>query len=834
MLQLFWGFRTLSITNSTENRMEEKEGNNSGSSATSGLLSSLCKEGRAKEAMALLRSIDQSGIQVDFNTYSCLLQGCVGMKSLLEGQRVHAHMIETGFKPDVFVENHLVHMYAKCGCLMNARQVFDKMAVQNVFSWNTLITGYAKCGEIENARLLFDEMPERDSVSWNSIIAGCVNTGYDKEAWEFFCEMKRAGMVSNQFTFASILSLIASLADLEQGKQVHSHIIKTLFDSNVFVGSALVDMYAKCGNIRDARQVFDKLSIRNMFSWNALLAGYARCMDIQHARDVFNKMPERDIVTWNAIISGYTQLGYGEEALELFREMQQTCMKPNEFTFASVLSACVTLAALEQGREVHAYIVKSGCGLNVFVRSGLVDMYAKCGSLECAHRIFNSMHVRDLFSCTAMIAGYARYGSIENARQLFDKMYEQNIVSWTAMIAGYTQVGQGEEAIKLFCQMQQASVMSDQFTFASVLSACATCAVLEEGKQVHGRIVRTGFESNIFVGSSLVDMYAKCGSIEYARETFRKMPKRDVVSWNAMIGAYAQHGHGKEALQLFEKMVQLSAEPDPITFVGVLSACSHAGLVNEGHHYFGSMSRDYHIRPGKDHFACMIDLLGRAGRLDEAEVIINNMPFETDASVWGALLGACRIHGNLELGKRAAEQLFELEPQNAARYVLLSNIYAAAGRWDDVARVRKMMTDRRVKKTPGCSWIVVKQKVHTFISNDRSHICTEEIYAMLERLEKQMKEVGYVPDTNFVLRDEDEEHKEISLSHHSEKLAIAFGLISTFPGTPIRIFKNLRVCGDCHSATRFISKIVGREIVVRDANRFHHFKDGLCSCGNYW
>jgi pentatricopeptide repeat protein len=312
------------------------------------------------------------------------------------------------------------------------------------------------------------------------------------------------------------------------------------------------------------------------------------------------------------------------------------------------------------------------------------------------------------------------------------------------------------------------------------------------------------------------------------------MPERDVVSWNTMIAGYGMHGQGEDALGLFSKMQQTCINPDSITFVCVLSACSHTGLLEEGWEYFYCMSRDYCITPKMQHYACMIDLLGRAGCLKDAQDFIEKMPYKPSASVWGSLLGACRVHNNIQVGEYVAERLFDLDPEKAGYYVLLSNIYAAAGRWDDVSKVRTMMKDRGIKKMPGCSLVEVKNKVHAFNVGDKSHPQSEKIYAMLNSLAKQMEEAGYIPDTNFVLHDVEEEVKEHMLYSHSEKLAIAFGLINTSPGTTIRITKNLRVCGDCHNATKFISKIVRREIIVRDANRFHHFKDGSCSCRDYW
>uniref|UniRef100_UPI0040747504 Synthetic PPR-DYW protein n=1 Tax=synthetic construct TaxID=32630 RepID=UPI0040747504 len=608
--------------------------------------------------------------------------------------------------------------------------------------------------------------------SWNSKIRGYARNGQPEEALSLYSQMRRSGIKPDNYTFPFVLKACASLSSLKEGKQIHGHVIKSGFESDVYVQSALIDMYAKCGELEDARKVFDE-------------------------------MPERNVVSWNAMISGYAQNGQSEEALELFREMQQEGIKPSEFTFCSVLSACASLGSLEMGKQIHGYVIKSGFESIVFVGNALIDMYAKCGS-------------------------------IEDARKVFDEMPERTVVSWTAMISGYAQNGQSEEALELFREMQREGVKPDEVTLPSVLSACANLGALEQGKQIHAYVIKSGFESDVFVGSALIDMYAKCGSIEDARKVFDKMPERDVVSWNAMIAAYAQHGHGKEALQLFQQMQQEGVKPSEVTFTSILSACSHAGLVDEGHHYFESMSPDYGITPRVEHYGCMVDLLGRAGRLDEAEDLIKSMPFQPNVVVWGTLLGACRVHGDVERGERAAERILELDPESAAPYVLLSNIYAAAGRWDEAAKVRKLMKERGVKKEPGCSWIEVNNKVHEFVAGDKSHPQTKEIYAELERLSKQMKEAGYVPDTKFVLHDVEEEEKEQLLCYHSEKLAIAFGLISTPPGTPLRIIKNLRVCGDCHTATKFISKIVGREIVVRDANRFHHFKDGVCSCGDYW
>eukprot|EP01018_Ginkgo_biloba_P034627 Gb_37255 [translate_table: standard] len=789
------------------------------------IIAAYARRGHAKEALTLFYKMRRTGIQPNQFTYASVLPACADLAALEEGKEIHDEILESGLQSNLFVGNALVHMYAKCGSMKNARNLFEKMpqrnvvswnaiiagyaqnghfdealelfqkmTERNVVSWNAMIAGYAQNGQLEEAQKLFQKMPERNAgswtamiagyaqnghgekalklfqnmpkrnvVSWNVMIAGYAQNGQGEQALELFHQMQLAGVKPNSTTFAIVLPVCANLADLEQGKKVHEEIIKSEFQSDVYVESALVDMYAKCGSIENARHVFDKMLQRDVVSWNTMIAGYAQNRNVGEALDLFQKMPERDVVSWTALITGYAQTGQVDEARKLFEKM------PN----------------------------------------------------------------RNVVSWNAMIAGYAQNGYVDEALKLFQEMPKRDEVSWTEMIAGYAQNGHAEEALKCFQQMHLAGVTPNLQTFTIVLPVCANFVALEKGKEVHEVIIRSGYQSDTFVGSALVDMYGKCGNIQDACKVFDKILRRNVASWNAMIIVYAMNGCGKEALKLFEQMQQAGMNPDQVTFIGILSACCHAGLVNDGWQYFNCMSR-YHITPTMKHYCCMVDLLGRAGHLDEAQDFISKMPTEPDAGVWGALLGACRTHANIELGECVAKRLFELDPKNSAPYVLLSNIYAAAGRWDEMEKVRKIMKDRKVKKNPGYSWIEVNKELHAFFVGDGSHPQTQKIYEKLDCLSEQIKKSGYVPDTRFVLSDVEEEQKEQILRHHSEKLAIAFGLINTSPGTAIRIIKNLRMCGDCHSATRFISKIVGREIVVRDTNRFHHFKDGWCSCGDYW
>ncbi|KAJ7540626.1 hypothetical protein O6H91_10G023400 [Diphasiastrum complanatum] len=530
---------------------------------------------------------------------------------------------------------------------------------------------------------------------------------------------------------------------------------------------------------------------------------YAKCGCTQDARELFNNMSDRDVVSWNAMIAGYAQNGLGKEALALYEQMKQEGVQPDNVTFVLLLKACASLEVLEQGKRLHSDIIKRGFQLDVIVGNTLVDMYAKCG-------------------CT------------EDARELFNNMTERDVVSWNAMIAGYAQNGLGKEALALYEQMKQEGVQPDNVTCVLLLKACACLAALEQGKQIHADIIKRGFQSDVIVGSTLVDMYAKCGCTEDARELFNNMSERNVVSWTAMIAGYAQNGLGKEALALFEQMQREGTKPNEVTYICVLSACAQSRLVDEGRYVFYSMCKNHGVTPTMEHYACMVDLLGRAGCLVDAELFINKMPIQPGSVVWMSLLGAARNHGNVEIGRRAFDRVMKLEPKNAAPYVLLSNIYAAAGRKDELVKIRNEMKDAGVKNMPGCSWIEVDNQVHAFVVGDATHPQSKEILAELDRLVGLMKEAGYIPELSFVLDDVEDEEKEIALCRHSEKLAIAFGLINTPPGTPIRIKKNIRVCGDCHNATKMISKIVRREIFVMDANRSHHFKDGFCFCGDYW
>jgi len=482
--------------------------------------------------------------------------------------------------------------------------------------------------------------------------------------------------------------------------------------------------------------------------------------------------------------------------------MMGSGFRPDDHTFPSAAKACGILSRVDVGRSIHGVVVKTGYEGDVFVGSSTVDMYSKCGELG-------------------------------DARKVFNEMPERNVVSWSGMIFGYAQLGENEEALRLFKRAVVEGVDVNDFTFSSVIHVCGNMTLLELGKQIHGLCLKKSYDSSSFVGSGLVSLYSKCGIIEGAYRVFDEVPIKNVGMWNAMLLACAQHAHTGKALDLFHQMQNAGTKPNFITFLSMLYACSHAGLVTEGQYYFDLMKK-CGIEPGDQHYATLVDLLGRAGKLKEALKVIEEMPIQPTESVWGALLTGCRLHGNTELAAYAADRVFELGDVGSGLFMLLCNAYAAAGRLEDAAKARKMLRDRGVKKETGLSWVEEGNRVHTFAAGDRRHPKSEEIYQKLEELGSDMERAGYVADTSYVLQQMDDDSKKQAIRYHSERLAIAFGLISFPPERPIRIMKNLRICGDCHTAIKFMSKCTGRAIIVRDNSRFHRFENGKCSCGDYW
>ncbi|GER46063.1 pentatricopeptide repeat-containing protein [Striga asiatica] len=570
----------------------------------------------------------------------------------------------------------------------------------------------------------------------------------------------------------------------------------------------LIQSCARKNSIADAVSVHESLTEngkdQDPFLATKLIDMYSELNSIQHARKVFDEIPHKTIYVWNAICRALSVAGHGQEVLDLYRKMNQIGMPNDRFTYTYALKACVVceseLSSLTLVKEIHAHILRHGYEPNVHITTTLVDTYAKFGLVDKALLVFSPMPVK-------------------------------NLVSWTAIITCFAKNGKPSEALNFFREMLLANdadaVLPNSVTMVSVLQACTSICALEQGKLIHAYVLRRGLESILPVMNALITMYAKCGELESSETIFDRMEKKDVVSWNSMISCYAIHGSGKDALSVFRDMVGSGFSPSLVTFVSLLTACSHAGLVDEGKDIFNSMVKKYGICPVEEHYACMVDLLGRANLLDEAAEFIADMDDEKPGpKIWGALLGACRIHCNFVLAERACEKLFEMEPENAGNYVLLADIYAEAKMWEDVKRVKKLLEARGFEKVPGCSWIEVGKRVYVIRSVDELNPQIELMHDLLVKLSREMIEKdGY---------DVDCEEKQGLVLGHSEKLAVAFGLINCDKGGRIRITKNLRLCEDCHSFTKFVSRFEGREILVRDVNRVHRFRDGECSCGDYW
>ncbi|KAF8394262.1 hypothetical protein HHK36_020469 [Tetracentron sinense] len=909
-------------------RLDERDG-----SAWNSILSMYSRSGLLEEIILSFRSMRNDGTPPNQFTCAMVVSACARLMDLEIGKQVHCNVIKMGFELNSFCEGSLIDMYAKCDFVIDARRIFDRAVDPDTISWTAMIAGYVQIGLPEEALKLFKEMkklghvpdqvafvtvitacvglgllndacnlfaqmPNRNVVAWNVMISGHAKSGYEVEAIKFFQYMREAGIKSTRSTLGSVLSVIASLAILRQGQQVHSEAIRLGLDSNVFVGSSLINMYAKCRNMEDARKAFDALDERNIVLWNAMLGGYAQngyagevmelfsdmrlcgfrpdeftftsvlsacaCLEsvdigrqvhsfvvknnfesnlfvgnalvdmyaksgvLKDARQQFELILNRDNVSWNAIIVGYVQEEDEDEAFSMFQRMTLVGIMPDEVSMASILSACANLQALEKGKQVHCLSVKSGLESSLYAGSSLIDMYAKCGAMEAAHKVLSNMPERSVVSRNALIAGYVQKNNTEEAVNLFQEMQAEGLnpskfsfasildacsepsklnmgkqvhcyilkvglvhddvflgvsllgmylrslckkdanilflefhnpkstVLWTAIISGHTQNGYSEEALWFFREMRSCNAIPDQATFASVLSACAILAALKDGSEVHSLIIHTGFDSDEYTSSSLVDMYAKCGDMRSSVQVFGQIDsKQDVISWNSMIVGFAKNGYAEDALRVFSEMKHACVKPDDVTFIGVLTACSHAGMVSEGCGLFDIMINYYMIQPRIDHYACMIDLLGRGGCLKEAEEFIDKLQFEPDAMIWATLLAACRIHGDDVRGQRAAEKLIELEPSNSSPYVLLSNIYAASGNWDNANTVRKTMREKGVRKLPGCSWIVVGKKTNLFVAGDKFHPSASKIYAVLKDLTAVMKEDGYVAIIDPILHDED-------------------------------------------------------------------------------
>ncbi|WJX17066.1 hypothetical protein P8452_07020 [Trifolium repens] len=874
-----------------------------------------------------------SYMQISQKFYDAFKHCSFFQKSPHIARKLHAQLILSGLDTSLFLLNNLLHMYSNCGLINDAFQVFQETHQPNIFTWNTMINSLVNSGRMNEAEKLFDEMPVRvkDSVSWTTMISGYIQNGFHTRSIETFRLMLREsnnrGGNYDPFSFTSVMKACGSLGDTQLALQLHDLVVKLGFGMETCIQNSLVGMYVKCGDIDLAETVFFDIERPSLFCWNSMIYGYSQTYGPYKALQIFNRMPEHDEVSWNTLISIFSQHGFGVQCLAMFVEMCNQGFIPNFMTYGSVLSACASISDLKWGAHLHARIFRMEHSLDLVLGNGLIDMYAKCGCLGLAKRVFNSlkehdhvswnslingvahfghdedalilfnemrlssavldefilptvlgvcsgqnfaatgellhgytiksgmhssapvgnaiitmyakcgdtdkadlvfrlMPLRNTISWTAMISAFCRSRDINKAREYFDMMPERNIVTWNSMLSTYVQNGFSEEGLKLYVSMRNNGVQPDWITFTTSIRACADLAIVRLGMQVVTHATKFGLISNVSVANSIITMYSRCGLIKEAENTFDSIGDKDLISWNAMLAAFAQNGLGRKVIETFENMLTTKCKPDHISYVSVLSGCSHMGLVDEGKHYFNSMTQVFGISPTNEHFSCMVDLLGRAGLLEEAKILIEGMPFKPNATVWSALLGACRIHHDLRLAETAAKKLMEFDVEDSGGYVLLANIYSESGELENVADMRKFMKTKGIRKSPGCSWIEVDNRVHVFTVDETSHPQIKEVYIKLEEMMKKIEGTGkYISEDSSVHR---------TTKYHSEKLAFAFGLLNLPSWMPIRVMKNLRVCDDCHLVIKLLSLVTSRELIMRDGYRFHHFKDGFCSCKDYW
>ncbi|KAD6794619.1 hypothetical protein E3N88_05515 [Mikania micrantha] len=571
-------------------------------------------------------------------------------------------------------------------------------------------------GSVDYARQVFDKIPEPKVFIWNMMIKGYSRTNRTQCALSMYVEMLRRDIKPDNFTFPFLLKGFTKRVGLEFGIGIHCHLCKFGFGSNEAVETSLIRMYALCGNMNDARVVFDTCLKSNVITWNTMIAGYKRSRLFSESRKLFYEIERREI-------------------------------KPTCVTLVSMLSACSKLKDTNGCKHVHEYIKDARFEPNLVLNNALVDAYAACGEMDAAMAVFKNMKTRDVISWTAILSGFLNLGKLGLARKFFDQMPVKDSVSWTAMIDGYVKQNMFKESLLLFKNMQDAKVEPDEFTMVSILTACANMGALGLGEWIKICIDKNKIKNDVFVGNALIDMYFKCGEVSKAVDVFKKMPKRDKFTWTAIIVGYAINGFGNEAISMFNQMLNASIKPDQICYLGVLYACAHTGLVDEGIKFFADMFIHHGIEPEVEHYGCMVDLLGRAGLLAQAYDLINSMPIRPNSVVWRALLGACGIHKDVNLAEISAKKLVELEPENGGVYVLLCNIYAACNRWDELHELRNMVMIRGVKKIPGSSCIEIYGTVHEFVARDRSHLRSKEIYSTVEMMAEDLRVFGYAPQT---------------------------------------------------------------------------------------
>ena len=811
------------------------------------LLSGYARNALFRDAILLfVELVSATGLAPDNFTLPCAIKACAGLADAELGEALHAFALKLGLLSDAFVGNALIAMYGKCGFVESAFKVFEKMPGRNLVSWNSMMCVYSENGRFGESCDLFK---------------GLLLDGEE-------------GLVPDVATMVTVIPVCAAIGEVRMGMVLHGLALKLGLCGDLKVSNSIVDMYSKCGYLCEARIVFDVIGYKNVVSWNSMIRGYskvgdfrrtfellrkmmmeekvlvnevtmlnvlpacleeiqllslkelhgyalrrgfqndellgnafvaayAKCGLMDYAERVFNGMEGKTVSSWNALIGALAQNGFPGKALDLYLVMTDSGLDPDRFTIGALLLACAHLKFLRYGKEIHGFMLRNGLESDEFIGISLLSLYIHCDKML-------------------------------PAKLFFDKMEYKSLVCWNTMITGFSQNELPCEALDMFRQMLSSGTQPQEIAIIGVLGACSQVSALLLGKEVHSFALKAHLTEDTFVTCSLIDMYAKCGCMEQSQNIFDRVNKKDEASWNVIIAGHGISGHGLKAIELFEQMQSSGCRPDSYTFMGVLMACNHAGLITEGLKYLGQMQSLHGIKPKLEHYSCVVDMLGRAGQLNEALKLVNELPYEPDSGIWSSLLSSCRNYGDLNTGEEAFKKLLELGPDRAENYVLLSNLYAGLGKWDDTRKVRQRMKEIGLQKDAGCSWIEIGGKVYRFLVGDGALLESKQIHQTWIKLERKISKIGYKPDTSCVLHELEEEEKIKILKSHSEKLAVSFGLLHTAEGTTLRVCKNLRICIDCHNAIKLVSKVVEREIIVRDNKRFHHFKNGFCSCGDYW
>lgn len=721
-------------------------------------------------------------------TIAIILPVCARARALGAGRSVHSYAIKTGLASDTLVGNSLVSMYAKYGLICDdAISVFHMITEKDVVSWNAMIAGfaenkftgeafklfcwmlkelavpnyatianilpvcagleenaahrfgkeihsyllhrpelmdnisvtnalmgfYSRIGRMNKSECLFARMKSRDLVSWNSLIAGYSLNGESLKALELFHDFMSVGLKPDRVTLVSILPACSHLCNMKVGKKIHGYIAR------------------HPGLVEDTAVA------------NALISFYAKCNDIKAAYRIFKSMSNRDLISWNTMLDAFAESGLETEFVNMFKWMFREGITPDSISIVSTVQLCSALFRVDKVKEAHAYSIKTHILLGnteLKLRNALIDAYGKCGNMLYASSMFESLSGnRNVVTCNSMISGYVNFGSHDNAHRIFTTMSERDLTTWNLMVRVYAENDQHNEALSLFLELQNSGLKPDALTVMSILPVCSQTASIYLLKQCHGYVIRACYDDAHLLGT-LIDVYAKCGSIGSAYNLFKSTPKKDLVMFTAMVGGYAMYGMGSEALGVYSKMLELGIEPDHVIITTILSACSHAGLLNEGLKIFDLIEKMHRLEPTMEQYGCVVDLLARAGRVNDAYSFVTSMPVEANANIWGALLGACRNHHEVEIGCDVADRLFSMEANNIGNYVLMSNLYAANARWDGVLETRKLMKTRELKKSAGSSWIEVEGRNNVFIAGDCSHPYRNSIYSTLFNLDAQIRE----------------------------------------------------------------------------------------------